>query len=231
MGDNSTTTPITQKFLDTGDLFGLRFSNGLVFFEVESWEQPKYEPYTGVGSVSSDSTTSFQRLEDGSDDILYIENSQQKVKHVGIGMYPESIRRFTNYPEAENRLRQIDNLSTPSGSDNYGFVDGGDSPYSSPTDAEELLIPPGIHLDFAFHNPDPSPHEVRLNIMMREYNVRPLDPGRPEDANAINLIMNPKSPIPVKPVGSKDNQDRYRLENDWNVTVISGERARNVGGR
>jgi len=219
---------IEQKFLNTGDLFALRFNQGLVFLEVTGWEQNKYAPYNGVGVIGSQDSSGFQRLEDDGDDILYMEKRQKKVIHAGIGQSPAVLRRYTNYPEGENRLRSIPNLSTPKAGEDFGYVDGDESPYNGPTDVEELFVAPGIHLDFDFYNPDNEAHEPILNIKMREYNIRALDPRREENRNAIKRIISPGSPIPVSPAGSLDNQADFDLEQFWDTTPITPIQARKL---
>lgn len=224
MSDNNGVTSIEQKFLDTGDLFGLKFNQGFVFLEVEGWQQVKYAPHTQIGEVSANDNTSFQRLEDpDADDILYVEKEKTKVIHAGIGHSPAQIRRYTNYPDSSNRLRRIPNLSTPTAGDDFGYVDGDDSPYSNPTDAEELFVPPGVHLDFDFYNDDTDPHEVIVKILMRVYNVNPLNPMNSKDRNAVKKVMSPGSPVPIGFVGTPDNQDTYDLATHWGVEPMTRE--------
>jgi len=229
MSEYNGTTSIDNKFLDVGDLFGLRYNSGFIFLEVTGWNQTRYAPHTDFGTVPGQSGTGFNRIEDpDNDDILFTEKDTKKVKHVAIGHSPAVLRRYTNYPESENRLRKIPNLDTPVPGDDYGYVDGEDSPYGGPTDAEELYIPPGQHLDFNFYNPDNEEREVVLNIEMRTYNVRPLDTANADDRNAAKRILSPGSPIPVAPVGSLDNQARYELQRFWNVDTTTARTARNL---
>jgi hypothetical protein len=222
MSNNNGVTAIAQKFLDTGDLFALKFNEGFVFLEVTGWEQVKYAPHTQIGEVTADDSSGFQRLEapDG-DDILYVEKEKNKVVHAGIGHSPSQVRRYSNYPDSANRLRRVPNLSTPTSGDDFGYVDGDDSPYSNPTDAEELYIPPGTHLDFDFYNDDTDPHEIVVKILMRVYNVRPLDSNKSRNQGAIKKVMSPGSPIPIGFVGTPDNQDTYELGRSWGVEPLT----------
>lgn len=222
--------PIDNKFLNTGDLFGMRFADGLIFLEVTGWQQNRYSPYNGFPEVEEKSGSGFQRLEDDGDDILYVEKRKKKVLHAGIGHSPSHFRRYTNYPEGEVRLRSLPNLSTPRPGDDYGYIDGEDSPYSEPTDAEELWIPPGVHLDFNFYNADTEPHKPIVNLKMREYNVRALNPRRGADKNAIKRVVSPGTPIPIVPAGGLDRQADFELEEFWEVNPIKFEKARNLGG-
>jgi len=214
-------TPIDEKFLTSGDLFALKYSNGYVFFRVEMWEQLQYKPFV-VGDVPPGQNSGFSRLEDqNGDDILHVDKEDEKVLHAGIGMAPADIARFTNYPESENRLRTFPNLTVPSSRSGslYGDVDGDLSPYEQPTDAEELFIPPDVHLDFDFLNPSETETKtVQLNLRAREYSVRTLQPSRNQDP--IRRVMSPGSPIPIAPVGSPDNQARSS-RNLWDVEPVS----------
>lgn len=223
--------PIEEKFLNVGDLFGLRFAQGTMFLEVQAWEQIKYSPYN-VGQVEGQESSGWSRIEDNGDDILYVEKKDKKVLHVGIGQSPSHIKRFTNYPEGETRLRGLPNLGIPRPGDVYGHVDGDDSPFSEPTDAEELFIPPGEHLDFNFYNADTEPSDPVLNIKLREYNIRALDPDNSQDRNAIRRIVSPGSPIPIANAGSMDRQTNYELKEYWGAEPVpSDEVARIRGGQ
>jgi hypothetical protein len=220
-------TAVEQKFMNEGSLFGLRFRSGYIFFEVTGWEQVKYEPYNNIGDVDPGSNSGFTRLENSSgDDILFVEKGEGKILHTAIGMEPGFMRRYTNFPEGENRLRSVPNLGTPIAGDDYGFVDGEDSPYHEPTDIEELLIPPGSHLDFNFYNPSNRVREPVLSILMRVYDIRVLKPNREDDSNSIKRIVSPGSPMPIYPVGSVRNQARYGLGDNWGVTTMTRQQAK-----
>lgn len=229
MSDNGV-EQITEKFLGTGDLFTIRFNEGYVFAEVTGWQQVKFAPLSQFSEVAPQDGTGFQRLEFEDDDILFTEKRKKKVKHLAIGHSPSIMRRYSNYPEDEVRLRKIENLGAPNPGDDFGYVDGEDSPYSAPTDAEELWIPPGQHLNFNFYNPDNEPHTPVVSIVMREYNINPLDPNNASARNAIKRIMSPGSPIPIATAGSVDRQVRYNLSEFWGVSPISASRARSIGG-
>jgi len=221
---------INEKFLGSGDLLALKYSDGYIFLQVDMWEDLQFRPFD-VGEIGPGSSTGFQRLEniDG-DDILYVEEDDKRVLHASIGMAPAHTRRFTNYPESENRLRTFPNLTVPSaakGSD-YGFIDGDTSPYERPTDAGELFIPPDVHLDFDFQNPSENESiSPKLNIRAREYHVRTIDPRR--NANTVKRVMNPGSPIPIAPVGSASNQTRTP-RNFWGVDPLTESQINNILG-
>lgn len=222
---------IEEKFLERNDLFALKFHSGLVFLQVEGWESNKYEPHTQISSIGSQSDSGWTKLNDpDGDDILHMGNNGKKVLHASVGHYPSELMRYTNYPESENRLRTIPNLSVqrPSNGDTYGFIDGNDSPYESPSDAQELMIPPGVHLDFNFYNPNSNKsRQPVLNISMREYSVSVVDPQSNPDV--AKRVISPGAPMPTYPVGSIDNQKRMSdLEGDWGVSPMSKSEVRRL---
>jgi|APHM01.1.fsa_nt_gi hypothetical protein len=221
--------PVTDKFLGNGDMLGLKFNQGFVFLEVESYEQLKYAPFDNVGTVQPGRASNFSRLDtDDNDDVLYLENDQQKLIHASIGHSPASVRRYTNYPEGQNRLRNHQNLGTPTAGEDYGYVDGEDSPYEMPTDAEELFIPPKTHLDFSFANNDNREREPILNILMRIYRIKPLSPDSTQQRNAIKRIVSPGSPMPVVMAGGPDFQIDYDLRSAWNAEPVGEDRVERI---
>lgn len=224
-------TPIDEKFLGNGDLFGIVYNQGIVGCEVVGWEQNKFSPYSQFNPVGSDESTGFSRLEHESDDILHIERRKKKVYHLAIGHSPAFFRRYTNYPEGENRLRKIENVSSPKAGDDFGYIDGDDSPFEHPTDAEELFIPPGVHLDFNFYNPSNRESRPVLNIKFREYSVRPLDIDDKQDMNALSRIVSPGSPMPVVPAGAINRQIDFELQEHWKTRPLSRKRIKNNGGK
>jgi len=221
---------IYDKFLGRGDTFGLRYNQGIVFLEVEDYVDTSYAPYSQLSEIDAQSSTGFTRLNnEDNDDILYSESQKLVVKHVGIGHYPSVVRRYTNYPESETRLRTISNLGVPTPGDDYGYVDGDDMPYPEPTDAEELWIPPDKHLDFNFFNASDETVTPVLNIVLREYKIRPLDPNNRRDLKAIKAVLDPSNDKPVAPVGSADRQDRYQNGDNWGVPALSRDQVAGMG--
>jgi len=220
-------THIREKFHDREELFGIRFEQGTVFLQVDAVEHVKFDPYEEVevdgvegAEIDPGSFASFQNLTHDGDDILHIDSqSENAIIHAAIGQYPSELRRYTNYPEAGERLGQMENLSSPrpaSGSD-YGYIDGRDSPLSFPSSVSEMVIPPNVNLDFAFHNPTNKAIKPILNISTAQYKVTPLDPS--SDKDAIRRIVQPGSPMPIYDAGSRDKQIRYELK--WGVDPLS----------
>lgn len=219
---------IENKYLDRGDLFALKYSNGLVFFSVEGYSEPRYQPFTNLDRIDPETSlsSSFQRLEDAQrDDVLYLEtdSSSHRILHVGIGQKPSFIRRYTRYPESGPKMSSFPNLSVPNVGDNTAYVDGDESPYGQPTDARELVIPPGFHLVFNFHNPHPSKTaSPTLDIKTRLYDVDVLNPrGTQSEKQAIRNIIRPGSAPPIYPVGTIDSQEDFNMQGEWAVSPMS----------
>lgn len=220
---------IREKYLGRNDVFGLEYREGIVFFSVQSFEDTEYKPFSGLEDIEGGTSLDggFQRLNDpDGDDILHLSKSDNshKVIHAGIGMMPSQIRRFTRYAEGSSKLRTIPNLGTVSVSDPRAYVDGEDSPYDNPTDAEELVIPPGFHLGFDFYNPAVDDHEPLLNIDMRVYKVDILDPMSNRDV--VRKAARPGGPAPIFLVGSLDSQESFNMENQWEVSPMSRKEVR-----
>ncbi len=227
-------TKITEKFLNHRDLFGIEWQGGVTFHEVLGWESAKYKPYKNLEDIESgtDLGGRFTRLEDDAgDDILYVEKGDtHSVIHAGIGHRPAVLRRYTFYPENQSKTGKFPNLQAPSPGDEYGYVDGEDSPYEEPTDAQELMMPPGVRASFDFHNPGNDTHYPVLNIKARVYNVRVLDPQSSEDINQIKRIASPGSPAPIFPVGTTRAKAEFTMDRQWSATPISISQARDLGG-
>lgn len=216
---------IVDKFLDRNDLFGIEFNDGYVFAEVDEFSESEFQPFSNFGTVPSQENLGYTVPEDpdnSDDEILYIQTGKQEVIHCGVGHTPAMLRRYTKYPEGGATMRKHPNLGSPVSANGhkYGYVDGEDSPYDQPTDAEELLIPPGISIAFDFYNPDPTDdHKVKANFKYRVYSIRPLKPSRHKEQ--IKRIMNPGSPMPVFSAGTADQKVRYRLGDDWGVNAMT----------
>jgi len=225
-------TSIDEKFLGRRDLFGLEFKEGLVFCEVEDWELLQYRPFTGITSISSSSNSGDDTLEEQNDEILFLDKGTKKVLHGAIGIYPNSMRQYTRYPEGQARRGSWDNLTAPSANtgDDYGYVSGDDSPYGRPTDENEFFIPPNVSISFDFFNPDNRDRQPKLNLRFREYSVNVLNPAKGPDKNAIARVMRPGSPMPIAPVGTMKSKARFNAGETWGVDPIPKARARNIGG-
>jgi hypothetical protein len=218
--------PIDEKFLDRRDFFGLKFRDGYVFFEIEDWELIQYKPYTQLSTVTSRSNLGSTRLEDSAgDDILHMSGNKEKIIHGSIGIDPAMMRMYTKYPEDSGTKGTWPNLTSPSSNNgnDYGYVNGQDSPFEQPTQDAELFIPPEVHLSFDFYNTDNNDdRQPVLNLRFREYDVNILNPDNSRDKRVItDRIMTPGSPVPIAPAGAISSKMSFNLEREWGVQAIT----------
>lgn len=221
-------TLIDEKFLSRRDLFALEFTEGLVFLEVRDWEFLQYRPYDGVDTISAQSSKGETILQDGNgDEIVYMDKGVEKVLHGSIGVYPNTMRMYTRYPEGSKKLGTWPNLNTASSSsgDDYGFISGEDSPYKTPTDELELFVPPGVEISHEFFNPEDRPREPKLNLRFRKYKINALDWNNDGHKKSIKRILSPGSPMPIAPVGTFDNKYSYDLQDTWGVRPMPRSQA------
>lgn len=217
---------IESRFLNSRDLFALRYNEGLVFLEVEEFEDVEYEAFSNLEDISSGSnlTNGFQRIQDtNNDDLLFVPSDDDDVvMHVGFGIAPAVIEAFVSYPEGSRQNKSLPNLSaqgTPGA--NFGHVDGDDSPYREPTIESELVIPPKQRISMDFQNPGDDAHEPLLKFMFRKYRVNVLepDPSSP-DRRAISRIVGAGSPAPIFPVGNFEVKADFNLRDEWDVNPV-----------
>lgn len=230
---------IEERFLNSRDLFALRYKEGLVFMEVEEFEDTTYEEFSNLEDIEAGTSLDdgYQRLEDtNSDDILFVPAENEfTVLHVGIGIAPSVIEMFIGYPEGTRNRGSLPNLGSarPTPGANLGMIDGGDSPYRSPTQKTELVIPPKQRVEFDFNNPGDDAHEPLLKFVIRKYKVNPLSPENGAHGNAISRILGAGSPAPIFPVGNLDVKADYNMEEDWELRPATRAEAKRAmsGGR
>jgi hypothetical protein len=230
---------IEEKFLNRNDIFVLQFRKGLVFLEVLTREITKYKPYSNLEDIESGTSLDggYTRLEDpaSSNDILTPDDGDEdKVIHASIGHKPWFIRRYTKFPEGAGNLGKVSNLTfpRPSDGDDYGYVDGKDSPYDEPSAARELMVPYNVNVGFNFYNPDDDDHEPILNVKMATYEVSGLNPNNSDHQNAVRRALSPGSPIPTYVVGTPGNEAEANsdVKRAYGVRPVSREKAKNIVG-
>lgn len=225
---------IKEKYLGRRDLFGLRYNEGIIFCEVEEYEDLNYDGYSRIGEVSSGSSSSFSRLDDASgEDILFVpQDRSDVVMHVGIGVAPSQIEVYTSYPEGDRSYRSLPNLSQqPTPGSNFGHFDSNDSPYRTPGQLSELVIPPNQHASFSFQNTGSDAHEPALNLSIRKYRINVLGFTQ-SNQKAIKRIIKSGSPAPIFAVGNFKNKASFNLGDTWDVSPQTrDETMRKMRGR
>lgn len=226
-----THNPIQEEWLSERELFGLRYKEGIVFFEVDELEDTEIDDFTPLEDIEGGTNldSGFQRLEDSNnDDVIYVGSDDENiVLHVGIGVSPSQIEMFPAYPDGTRQFGEVPNVSSlPVPGNNIGGISGNDSPYSSPSIESELVIPPKQHVEFDFQNRGDDAHETVLRILMRKYKVNVLNPNNGSDMKAIKQIVEPGRPMPIKPVGSLRTKAEYNMRDEWKVSPITKKQAR-----
>jgi len=225
-------TPIRERFLEDRNLFALRYKEGLVFLEVEEYEDTEFDRFTQLGDIESDTSldSGYQNLNDSSgDDILKVpgDASSKTVIHTALGIAPTQIEVDIAYPDGTRTRGSIPNLSgNPTSGGQVGGIDGSQSPYNEPTEKTELIIPPKQEVEFNFHNLDTEDsHEPILYIPIRKYRVNVLNINNGMDRGAIKNILRPGSPAPIKSVGNYLQKNEFNLQNEWGVRPVRREDA------
>jgi hypothetical protein len=239
--------PIWEKFLQTNYLFALEFSEGFVFGRVIRRKPCIYKPWSLINSsgtavtISPESHQSELRFRDPrntEDDILYLDSSTNAgyawILHGSIGIKPEQILMYPKFPEAQEvpgKFPSIDPIR-PSSGDKTGYVNSLLSPYESPTDFIEYVIPPYIHVGAEYYNTD-SNLTLRpvMNLLFTVYWFQVLTPER--HRNLIGKIANREVPASFLTVGwgATPIQMGETLKRDWKVNPLSLEEATGFGGR
>jgi len=220
---------IKEKYLGRRDLFGLRYNDGIIFCEVEEYEDVYYDGYDRIGEVNSGSSSSFSRLNDSTgEDILFVPSDRSDVvMHAGIGVAPSQISVYQSYPEGDRSMRSLPNLSQqPTPGSKFGSFDSNDSPYRSPGQFSELVIPPNQRVSFSFENTGSDSHEPVVNLAIRKYRVNRLGMTK-SNQTAIKRIIKSGSPAPIFSVGNFKNKASFNLGDVWEVSPISRSNAMN----
>lgn len=220
------TDSIREHFLGDRDLFALRYESGLIFMEIDEYEEVVYEEFGELEDIESGTSLDggYTRLSDSAgDDIFYVPSSgnSNTVIHAGIGIAPSQLEMFVGYPEGSRSNKQLPNLDTqPTPGANFGMVKASDSPYSHPSTFSELMVPPDQRVEFNFYNDGDDSHEPLLNIYVRKYKVNVLDPAQNINTDAVRRIVKPGSPAPIRTVGNYEQKAEYNMADKWGVTPV-----------
>ena len=172
-----------DKFLENNNLLALEFAEGFVFSRVLNKKDVSVHNYV-MPTITAGGSSTASRLNTDNKDILYSSKlTPPRILHCGIGIKPYPIRLYTKYPEGASPMGKPLNLNPVTPGADYGYIDESMSPLQHPTDANELFIPPNVHLSFEAYNPDSEAYTPVLNISAREYQLQIFNPY-------------PKTPIP-----------------------------------
>ncbi len=153
-----------------------------------------------TGTVAADTQVDPSRLTLSTfnlDNILKITDCNH-VYQVFMGIKPSAIRQYLYYPlEKSRRNLDIKSIFTKSP---YGYVDGFESPYDSPSPQTEVWIPKGVDVGFSWHNPLNSAAQIDLNLFIVRYLVKVI-----RDSDTVKGIVAGKTPARVATLGGIDS--------------------------
>jgi hypothetical protein len=262
MYDKNGIVPIEQKFLQPNYLFALRLQEGFLFGRVIDRSVLQYKPYDQLGLITPGSSTmTFPTAlfpagtnaisPDNSSktdvllasnlspsdlhDVLYLPSEETSLLHGAIGVYPNWVRVYPRYPQNENYMGKWSSLNPPQPQnlDPFAYFDGTQSPYESPTDFRELVIPPKLHLSFVFASPGDYPPTIpRLNLLFAYYNCQFFNPnGRAYERKLISGIASRSIPADYLTMGAAERPLSYgKVMPVYKVNPIDLETAASLGG-
>jgi len=248
--------PIVERFLLPNQLLALEFEEGWIFGRVVRRRIMQYKPYSLIdanGNTIDINPSSHQAevwLRDPRNtavDILYLDTTTDAgypwILHGAIGWKPHQIRVYPRIPEGGNIPQKFPNIDPirPSSGDKTGYYSGVESPYQTPTDFMEYVIPPKTHISHEFYNPDDRAHNPVANILFALYHFQIFRPN-PTEATLDNKVIRDIALGPVRggvratflTVGftSSPLPMGATLKKDWKVEPIKLEEAETlpVGG-
>ena len=132
-------------------------ARGFLPFRVQT-RAPFYMVYdrildtAGVTSIGSNGTIDGIQLFDSINRDTIEVKTRSLLYHLFLGLTPSSLKVFLEYPKGTAQRVPDNQNFTPTGK--FGFVDGWQSPFDSPTPAGEVVFPWGRNTTgWRFHNP------------------------------------------------------------------------------
>jgi len=241
--------PIQKKFLQNNFLMALAFDEGYIFGRVVRRRICMYKPYQVIDSngtgidISEGSHAGPYRVRDPrntNDDVLYLDEIMDRnfpwIIHGSIGIKPNTINVYMRYPEGQDIRGRFPNIDpiVPTSGDDVGYVSGIQSPFENPTDFQEIVIPPKVHVAFEYYNKESTPeglmsHRPVLNLMFAIYWFQPLRPNT--HGLLISRIARGEVPAAFFNIGAGDKLLTYGsdYESQWGVTPLSLDEAASLG--
>ena len=234
---------ITEKFLYPDFVGALEFREGFLFFRVVRRRICQYKPWRLVDAAGNDvdippssaqAELRFRDPRNPENDILYLDTALDSglpwFLHGSIGVRPSCINVYLRVPEGQAIQGKFPNIDPVASGDSTGYFSWYESPYESPTDFVELVIPPGVHVGAEYYNTDPSrAHQPVLNLLFAVYWVQFLNPSR--HGRLISSIATRSVPASFLAAGG----NHYPLElgelgERWGVQPLSLDQASALGG-
>jgi hypothetical protein len=256
--------PIRNKFLQPNYLFTLQFQEGYLFGRTLNRELLTWDPYDQLGMIQPGSNsmlfpssqypsgTNAVSPSNGSvtdtvlagnqslvnlHDILYIPTGKQALIHGAIGIKPNYVYCYARYPLASSYFGRWPAVQPPqpANGDQFARFSGYDSPYEDPTDAVELVIPPGIDTSYQFFlQGKQTQTQPLLNLRFAYYQVDIFNPnGQNFEKNLIGAIARrsvPASYLTCGPAQYPIGFGNTNQANNFSVPPITLAQAQALGG-
>ena len=207
---------IEHLFIKENQLLGLGFTTqGFVFMRVTGVETVAYEYNESPGAIAAATQEDAARLpmaQYNIDNMLRVENCDH-VYQTFMGWKPGAIRRYTYYPyETARGNLDVKRIYTKSP---FGYTDGFQSPYDSPSPVSEMFIPKGVEVAFAWWNPLNTAATVEEHLLIRRLSVSIV-----RDVDLIDRILKGQQPCRLTTLGGIDSSFDYNARKFLDVDQI-----------
>lgn len=225
------TSRIEHLFLKENFLLGLNFPvEGIIPFRILAKEQIVYNyqavTETSEGAATTTGTVAADTQEDATrltlstynlDNVLRVLDCNH-IYQVFMGIKPSAIRRYLYFPLEKSRGNlDVKTIFTKAP---FGYVDGFESPYNSPSDKTEMWIPKNIDVGFAWHNPLKSAEQIDIKLVIQKYAVKVV-----RDADVVEGIIRGKTPARIATVGGTD-PIVYNTRDVYNADLVGFDATR-----
>ncbi len=210
------TSRIENRFLKENQLLGLGFpTQGFIFLRCVGVENIFYEYDESPSSIAADTQEDSSRLGIAAykiDNLLRVEKCEH-VYQVFMGWKPGAIRQYLYYPYDTAR-RNLDVKAIYNKSP-FGYLDGFESPYDSPSPETEIFIPKDIDVGWAWWNPLGASVDVEEHILIRRLEVDII-----RDADLIEKILKGQQPCRLVTLGGLGSSFDYKARDVLDVDFV-----------
>lgn len=234
-------------------LFAMQFREGFAFGRVVKRRICQWKPWElidangvdiDIAPASAQGELRFRDPRNTQNDILYLESPVNSgfpwFFHGAFGIAPAQVQMYLRYPEGDiipGKFPAVDPVR-PAAGDRITNLNGVTSPYEMPTDYQETIIVPGVHLGCEYYNLDAiRAHQPVINILFSLYWCEIFNPA--EHSDLINAIASRRAPATYLSVGFGDlchdmgslgSLDEWRGEGagSWEFKPLTLDEARNI---
>lgn len=149
--------------------------------------------------------------------VLRVENVDE-LYQVFIGISPPMLRIYKQVPPGTS----IATLDVAPGGwsqsyNQFGWIDGRESPFHAPSPRSEIIIPPRLDIAFAMANPTPEPMYPLFNIVLNRMKISVV-----RDADLVDKMLNRRVYVEYYNVGGLEMPaTAFNVENVYNIKPIS----------